>query len=148
MRSQIWIGNWRLRLLPRKPAQQLRIGSELGWSAIELPRMTQHHPVAPMHPLHHAANMHIAIAKLEQLADFITILAEAHNGESASVIRGVRRTHIQKSRPIRQLHHVINMCLYADILVDELCGVVGIDAGFWMCGEKGTSCRRKQKQSP
>ena len=148
MWTQIRIGNRGFRLIARKPAQQLRIGSELRWSAIELPRMTQHHPVAPMHRSHHAANVHIAIAELAQLADLTAILAEAHDCESAFVIGSIRRAYIQKPRPIRQFHYVVNMRIDARVFIHKFRNRIWRNASLWLRRKTKLSDNDQNQQDP
>src|SRR5215831_8614630 len=64
--AKVRVGNGRLALFAGEPVEQFRVRFEFGRTTVELPRVTKHHPAAPMHWPHSAAQVHVGIAELAQ----------------------------------------------------------------------------------
>ena len=67
--AQVGVGDGRAILFGGKAAGEARVGPELGWAAVELPRVAQQHPGAAMHGCHHAADLNIRVAISREFAD-------------------------------------------------------------------------------
>jgi len=104
-------------ILRRKPMQQRRIRPELLRPAMKLPRIAQQNLSPPGKRPNHAANLNILLPVLTQIANRLPVGIRAHHGKATHIIRRLRTAHIQKSSPIRQLHHVIHMRSNTNILV-------------------------------
>ena len=51
------------------------------------------------------------------------------------LVRRLRRAYIQKTCPIRQLHHIVDVRRNANVFVQEFGSFIGGHAGLWAAGK-------------
>lgn len=79
---------------------------------------------------HNPSHSNIGFAILLQVAHIFAVDLRAQNSETAARIRSTGTAHIEKARPIRNLHHIVDVSCDADIFVDVSCrfinGITGL----------------------
>lgn len=76
---------------------------------MELPRVAQDDPAAPVHRLHNAADVHIHVAIFAKLANFAAVILQAHDREPAFVVRSAGRADVEETGSILQFHDIVNV---------------------------------------
>src|ERR1700738_1758339 len=128
LRPQVRIGDGRFLLLAGEAMQKTRVRPELGRPSRKLPRVAEDDPQAPVHGLNRPPNPYVLIAVAGEAADFRAVLPEGQDGEAAAFVRHFRRADVEKTRTIRQLHHIVDVRGKTDVLVEFLGSLVCGDA--------------------
>src|ERR1700761_5558966 len=86
--------------------------------------MAKHDRGAAMDRLNEATDVHIRIAVAGQFTDRFSIGLQTDNREPALRVWHLRRTDIQKARPVGKFYYIINMSRNADVFVEVSRGLL------------------------